>query len=162
MKHRFNKAKFGFGKDANKMMLRKLAHNFLTEGKLETTKRKAKAAQSIVERIVTKAKTNTEADKKFILKHITEPKVLTIIVGEIAPALKDVKSGYTRVVNVGMRMTDGADIARLEWAYPVVLNRKEEVKKTEKKAEKKAEPKKETKAETVEEKKEVPEKENKS
>lgn len=140
MKHRFNKAKFGFGKDANKMMLRKLAHNFLTEGKLETTKHKAKAAQSIVERIVTKAKTHTEADKKFILKHITEPSVLTVIVAEIAPALKDVKSGYTRVINVGMRSTDGADIARLEWAYPVVIGKKKEEPKKEKKAPVEAKP----------------------
>lgn len=132
MKHGYKKVKFGGGKDADKMLLRKLAHNFLTEGKLETTKQKAKAAQSVVERLVTKAKTNTEADKQYILKHITAPVVMKILVGDIATALKNVNSGYTRVINVGKRLTDGADIARLEWAYPVVIGKKEEPKKLKK------------------------------
>lgn len=135
MKHRYHKVKFGGGRDADKMLLRKLAHNFLTMGKLETTKQKAKVAQSVVERLVTKAKTNTEADRKFILQRITDAAVLDILVGEVVPALKNVTSGYTRVINLGIRQTDGAAIARLEWAYPVVIGKKEEPVKAKKKIE---------------------------
>lgn len=121
MKHRAHKAKFGYGQDANTMLLRKLASNFFLEGKLKTTKQKAKAAQSAVERIVTKAKTNTNADNNYILKHITTKKVMDVLIKQIAPQLVQVKSGYTRLVHQGQRQTDGAEIAQLEWAYPVVL-----------------------------------------
>lgn len=153
MKHRTGKVKFGSGNDENKMLLRKLASNFLVAGKMETTKSKAKVAQSAVERMVTKAKTKTEADKNYILKHVTTKKVADLLLNQIVAQLKDVKSGYTRVVRLGKRMTDGADLARLEWAYPVVLEaaKKPEVKKAapakeEKKEEPKTEEKKENKS----------------
>lgn len=155
MKHRAHKVKFGYGKDADQMLLRKLASNFFLEGKLETTKQKAKAAQSEVERIVTKAKTNTQADKNYILKRITTKRVFDVVVTQVASQLGKVTSGYTRIIRLGKRLTDGAEIARLEWAYPVVLEsaKKEETKKAAApKAEKKTE---EKKAETkVTEKKE--------
>jgi len=125
MKHRYRKVRFGYGKDANKMLLRKLAYNFLSHGKLETTKQKAKAAQSIVEHLVTKAKTNSEADKRFILRNVTDPAIIKVLISEIVPALSNVTSGYTRIINVGKRQTDAADIARLEWAYPVVIGKKD-------------------------------------
>ncbi|OGK62213.1 50S ribosomal protein L17 [Candidatus Roizmanbacteria bacterium RIFOXYB2_FULL_38_10] len=137
MKNRGHKIKFRGGKDANKMLMRKLATNFLLKGKMETTKQKAKAAQSIVEKLVTKAKTNSEADRNFMLKHVTIQSMVKILVSQIAPSLTKVSSGYTRIVSMGQRGTDGAQIARLEWVYPVVLE-------TEKKiVEKKQSPKKE-------------------
>ncbi len=145
MKHRFNKAKFGKGQDANEMLLKKLASNFFMAGKLETTKQKAKAAQSAVERMVTKAKGKTEADKNYILRNITNTKVMDVLMNQIAGQLANVKSGYTRIVRLGKRLTDGADLARLEWAYPVVLAEK----KTEVKPKASKTVKKETKKEEV-------------
>lgn len=133
MKHRAKKAKFGYGKDANQMLLRKLASNFFVSGKLETTKQKAKAAQSAVERMVTKAKTKTEADKNYIRKHITTNKVMDLLINQIAVQLEKVGSGYTRIIKLNQRITDGAHISRLEWAYPVVLTPEEKPVKTAKK-----------------------------
>src|SRR3989338_11563047 len=121
MKNRGHKIKFRGGKDANKMLMRKLASNFLLSGKLSTTKQKAKAAQSIVERLVTKAKAHTEADQNFILRNITAQSTMKILITEIVPQLSQVKNGYTKIVNLGARQTDGAEKARLEWAYPVVM-----------------------------------------
>lgn len=120
MKNRGHKIKFRGGKDANKMLMRKLASNFLLSGKMSTTKQKAKAAQSVVEKLVTKAKTHTEADQNFILRNITAQSTMKILITEIAPQLSQVKNGYTKIVNLGARQTDGAEKARLEWAYPVV------------------------------------------
>ncbi len=120
MKNRGHKIKFRGGKDANKMLMRKLASNFLLSGKMSTTKQKAKAAQSIVEKLVTKAKTHTEADQNFILRNITAQSTMKILITEIAPQLSQAKNGYTKIVNLGARQTDGAEKARLEWAYPVV------------------------------------------
>jgi len=120
MKNRGHKIKFRGGKDANKMLMRKLASNFLLSGKMSTTKQKAKAAQSIVERLVTKAKTHTEADQNFILRNITDQSTMKILINQIVPQLTQTKNGYTKIVNLGTRQTDGAEKARLEWAYPVV------------------------------------------
>ena len=120
MKNRGHKIKFRGGKDANKMLMRKLASNFLLSGKMSTTKQKAKAAQSIVERLVTKAKTHTEADQNFILRNITAQSTMKILITQIVPQLTQTKNGYTKIVNLGTRQTDGAEKARLEWAYPVV------------------------------------------
>ena len=121
MKNRGHKIKFRGGKDANKMLMRKLASNFLLSGKLSTTKQKAKAAQSIVERLVTKAKAHTEADQNFILRNITAQSTMKILITQIVPQLTQTKNGYTKIVNLGARQTDGAEKARLEWAYPVVM-----------------------------------------
>lgn len=129
MKNRGHKIKFRGGKDANKMLMRKLASNFLLSGKISTTRQKAKATQSVVEKLVTKAKAHTEADQNFILKNITDQSTMKILINQIVPQLTQAKSGYTKIVNLGYRQTDGAEKARLEWAYPVVSA----VKKTEKK-----------------------------
>ena len=120
MKNRGHKIKFRGGKDANKMLMRKLASNFLLSGKMSTTKQKAKATQSIVEKLVTKAKTHTEADQNFILRNITAQSTMKILITQIVPQLSQVKNGYTKIINLGARQTDGAEKARLEWAYPVV------------------------------------------
>lgn len=120
MKNRGHKIKFRGGKDANKMLMRKLASNFLLSGKMSTTRQKAKATQSIVEKLVTKAKTHTEADQNFILRNITAQSTMKILITQIVPQLSQVKNGYTKIINLGARQTDGAEKARLEWAYPVV------------------------------------------
>lgn len=133
MRHRIKKAKFGFGQDSNSMLIKKLVANFLVSGKMTTTKQKGKAAQSALERLVTKAKTNTEADRNFILRRVTNETVLNTLVKVVGPALKDVQSGYTKTILLGQRPSDGAQVVRLEWAYPVVLETKKPEKKLLKK-----------------------------
>ncbi len=128
MKNRGHKIKFRGGKDANKMLMRKLVSNFLHHGRMVTTKHKAKAAQSEVEKLVTKAKTATKADRNEILKRVTHESIIDILFRDITPALSKVKSGFTRIVLLGKRKTDAAEIARLEWAYPVILKKEEKSK----------------------------------
>jgi len=135
MKNRGHKIKFRGGKDANKMLMRKLASNFLNYGKMETTKQKARATQPIVEKLVTKAKRNTEADRKYIAQHTTTTKTAKILIKDIVTQLSKVSSGFTRIISLGVRQTDGAQKARLEWAYPVVLAEPVKVEKKPKKIE---------------------------
>lgn len=127
MKNRGHKVKFRGGRDANRMLLRKLASNFIQYGKLETTKSKAKAIQPIIEKLVTKTKTNTQSDRVYVLRHVINENDVNILVKQITPQLKSVTSGFTRIVSVGQRITDGAEIAHLSWAYPVVLEKKQKV-----------------------------------
>ncbi len=122
MKHRYHKTKFGHGQDSEQMLIKKLVGNFLLKGKLVTTIQKAKVTQSVVERLVTKSKEKNEANKNFLLKNTTNSNVVALLFDQIGPALKDKISGVTRIVRLNVRMTDGAQLARLEWVYPVVLS----------------------------------------
>ena len=130
MRHRIKKIKFKGGLDANKMMIRKLAINFLAKGKITTTKAKSKALKSFLERVITRAKKETEANKNLLLKKFGNRRIVKILFKQIGPVVKEKTSGYLRHISLGQRTSDGAKMIRLEWAIPVVLEKQE--KKLEK------------------------------
>lgn len=120
MRHGVNKIKFKSGRDANRMLMRKLLVNFITRGKITTTIKKVKLLKSDVDRIVEKAKNNNEANKNRMLRMLGSGQLLPNIFKEVGQPLKDKIGGYTRIVRLGVRETDGSQTARLEWAYPIV------------------------------------------
>ena len=128
MRHRVKKIKFRSGKDANKMLLRKLIRNFISKGRLETTLKKAKVLKSTIERFVEKTKKETEANKNFLLRNLNNKKLVLSVFNDIGKPLKDKVGGYVRVVRLGARYSDGAEMARLEWVYPVVTEKTANVK----------------------------------
>lgn len=129
MKHRVAKRKFGFGYDANKMLLRQLCRNFFIENTLTTTKQRAKAAQITVEKLVSKSKVKSEANKNYILKFFGEQALVDRLFDVVGPALTNIKGGYTRLTLNAQRQSDGAMMAKLSWAHPVVVEKKQEEKK---------------------------------
>ncbi len=133
MRHRDKKIKFKGGKDANDMLIRKLAVNFFEKGKLTTTISKAKVLKSVVERLVEKAKEKTESNKNHLLHFGMTKTMIDLMFNSIGPALKKTVGGYVKVVRLGFRQSDGSMVASVEWAYPIVI----EKLKVEPKAEKK-------------------------
>ncbi len=121
MRHRIKKVKFGGGRDANRMLARKLLVNFLIKGKLETSLAKAKTMRSLIERTVEKSKEKSEANKNYLLKMVDQKKVVNILFDQIGPVFKDRHGGYVRIVKLGRRSSDGGEMARIEWTQPVVL-----------------------------------------
>lgn len=109
------------------MLVRKLTKNFLINAKIETTLKKAKVLKSVVEKLVEKTKVETEANKNFLLSKLEDKKLVIRIFKEVGSNLKDKVGGYVRVIRLGARRSDGSEMARLEWAYPVIKS--EEVKK---------------------------------
>jgi len=120
MRHRVKKIKFRLGRDANKMLVRKLAVNFISNAKIETTIKKAKVLKSIVEKLVEKAKVENEANKNYLLKMLDNKKLVSMMFEEVGQTLKDRVGGYIRIVRSGVRHSDGSAMARLEWVYPLV------------------------------------------
>ncbi|KKP65879.1 MAG: 50S ribosomal protein L17 [Candidatus Roizmanbacteria bacterium GW2011_GWA2_35_19] len=120
MKHGFKKYKFSHGQDSDQMLIRKLLVNFLTNGKLESTITKLKALKPLVDRIVTKVKRGNTADNNKLLQQFGNLKPLVNKFEAIKESLSKVNSGFVRIVRIGARKTDGALVARLEWAYPVI------------------------------------------
>lgn len=120
MRHGFINVKFGHGQDANQMLKRKLAVNFLLWGKIETTFAKVKVLKPIIEKIVTKIKGGTESDHNQLLKQLGNHDKLLENFKEIKTAMSKVNSGFVKIVKLGARASDGGQMARLIWAYPVV------------------------------------------
>jgi len=133
MRHRLKKIKFRRGRDANRMLIRKLVRNFITKSKIKTTLKKASVLKSAVERLVEKAREETEANKNYLLRVFNDEDLVTRMFKEVGPALKDKVGGYVRIIKIGTRRSDGSEMARLEWVYPVVIEQsKSEVKSIKK------------------------------
>lgn len=129
MRHRVKKIKFKGGIDAKKMILKKLTINFLTKGKITTTKAKAKALKSFLERVINKVKKETEANKNWLFKKLGNKQFVKILFKQIGPALKEKTSGYLKQISLGQRISDGAEMLKIEWSAPVVLEKQKNKKK---------------------------------
>jgi len=119
--------------------------------RIHTTKVKAKEASRLADRLVTIGKEDTLASRRRAYSILQNRDLVAVLFNEIAPLFRQRNGGYTRVMLVGKRRGDNAEMAILEFVEKpekVVPTKKEEKKKT--KLEKK-EPKPKV------EKKEVPE-----
>ena len=124
MRHRVKKLKFSNGIDANRAIVRKLAINFFLHGKLSTTLSKAKAIKPVIEQLIEKMKIKTEANVNYLKQKLDSREVLEMAYRDIGPAIAKVNGGYIRVIKLGKRESDGAEVGRIEWVYPVIKQKK--------------------------------------
>lgn len=96
------------------MLLRSLASNLVIRGKILTTEAKAKELRPFIERMITKGRAGTVAERRLLASRIgvTAAKKL---VDSIAPKYKDHKGGYTRIVKTPARKNDAAKMAYIEF-----------------------------------------------
>ncbi len=100
--------------DQRKALLRNLVTSFLENGKIETTITRAKETQAMAEKMITLGKANTLHTRRQALAYITKEDVVTKVFAEIAPKYADRNGGYTRIIKIGPRRGDGAEMAILE------------------------------------------------
>ena len=100
--------------DQRKALLRNLVTSFLENGKIETTVTRAKETQAMAEKMITLGKANTLHTRRQALAYITKEDVVTKVFAEIAPKYADRNGGYTRIIKIGPRRGDGAEMAILE------------------------------------------------
>lgn len=96
-----------------KQLLKSLANNFFLHEKIKTTEAKAKELRSIVEKMITRARDNSVSNRRILVQSLT-PKVTKKVVDEIAPKYKDRNGGYTRIIKLGPRNSDGAKMVIIE------------------------------------------------
>lgn len=120
MRHRVKKIKFANGRDANHALVRKLAVNFFLKGKLTTTLAKAKVMKPIIEMLAEKMKVKSEANLNYLKHKLNSLEVIEIAYRDIGPAIAKINGGYVRIVKLGRRESDGSEVGRIEWAYPVI------------------------------------------
>ncbi len=103
--------KLGRPTDHRKAMLRGMVTYLLENGSVETTLTRAKEVGRETEKMITLGKTNTLHSKRQALAYITKEDVVNKLFTEIAANYEDRNGGYTRIVKIGPRRGDGAEMA---------------------------------------------------
>ena len=110
MKHR----KLGRTSDQRRAMLRAMVTYLLENGQIKTTVTRAKEVAPVVEKMITLAKENSLASYRQALAFITKEDVANKLFKEIGPKYADRNGGYTRVVRIGPRRGDAAEMAIIQ------------------------------------------------
>ena len=106
--------KLGRTSEHRTAMLRAMVTFLLENGKIETTVTRAKEVRAMTEKYITLAKDNTLSNKRQALAFITKEDVVAKLFNEIAPKYADVNGGYCRIVRIGPRRGDAAEMAIIE------------------------------------------------
>lgn len=116
MRHHNTKRKFGRDKNQRKALLSSLALNLIVRGKIKTTEPKAKELRPFIEKLITKAKKGDLATRRVVIAKLSNrSKEVKKLFEVIAPKYIDQKGGYTRVLKLGARKSDGAEMAVIEF-----------------------------------------------
>lgn len=109
MKHRRKKMPtFGRETDQRRALMRSLAQSFILHESLHTTLARAKALRPFIEPLITRARTDTLANRRLITARLgNRREVVTKLFKTIAPRYKSRAGGYTRVVKIAPRAGTG-------------------------------------------------------
>ena len=110
----FGTRKLGKTSAQRKAMLRQQVTDLLENGKMETTFFRAKEVQPMVEKMITLGKKGNLAAYRRALSYITKEDVAHQLFKEIAPKYAERNGGYTRVIRIGERRGDAAEMAVIE------------------------------------------------
>lgn len=111
---RGNKRKFGRVKNQRTALYKALATALIEHGKIKTTSAKAKSLASFADKLVTKAKKGDLASGRLI-RHYLGDKAAKKLMAEIGPKFKERNGGYTRILRLGRRVSDGSEMSMVEF-----------------------------------------------
>mgnify|MGYP002561119463 CR=1 FL=1 len=106
--------KLGRTSDHRNAMLRAMVTFLLENGKIETTVTRAKEVRAMTEKMITLGKKNTLASRRQAMAYVTKEAVVAKLFSEIAPEYANRNGGYTRIVKIGPRRGDCAEMAIIE------------------------------------------------
>lgn len=95
-------------------MTRNMVTSLLRFERITTTKAKALEVRRFAEKLITRSKVDSVHNRREAAKFIQDEKVLNKLFTEIGPRMKDRNGGYTRVLKLGFRQGDAADVVILE------------------------------------------------
>ena len=106
--------KLGRTSDHRKAMLRAMVTFLLENGKIETTVTRAKEVRIMAEKMITLGKEGSLHSKRQVFAYVTKEGVAKKLFDEIAPKYADKNGGYTRIVKIGPRRGDAAELAIIQ------------------------------------------------
>lgn len=153
MRHRKRRSKLSMMTARRNATMRNMVASLLKHQRIETILARAKEARRLAEHLITIAKEDTVTARRRAYAVLGDRDLIAKLFKEVAPLFKNRSSGYTRIIPIGFRRGDGAELAILE------LTEKKMVEKLPKKAKKakegKAEEAQSSKLEAQREKKET-------
>ena len=139
-------------------LLSNLAIALITHKRITTTVAKAKALRVYVEPLITKSKTNTTHQRRIVFSHLQDKAAITELFSSIAEKVAGRPGGYTRIIKLGARTGDNAEMAMIELVdFNEIYGKgkgeaKEAAKKTRRSRSKKSDETEKTEATAAEEK----------
>ncbi len=134
MGHQDKVAKLNRTKSHREAMLSNMAMSLFQHRMIKTTDARAKALRPIVDRIITTAKKNTLASRRQVAETVHIKEVFKKLYTDILPHFESRTSGYTRVIKLGVRRGDGAEMSVVELLTPrpveVADDKKDKAKKS--------------------------------
>ena len=125
-------------------MLSNMATSLILHKRITTTLPKAKALRVYVEPLITKAKEDSTASRRVVFSYLQDKYAIKELFGPVAQKVGDRPGGYTRIIKLGKRANDDADMAFIELVDFDENMAKTEVKKTRTRRSRKSAPKAET------------------
>ena len=95
-------------------MLSNMATSLIMHKRITTTLQKAKALRVYVEPLITKAKEDTTESRRVVFSYLQNKYAISELFGEVASKVADRPGGYTRIIKLGKRPSDDADLAFIE------------------------------------------------
>jgi large subunit ribosomal protein L17 len=114
MRHRVHGRKLGRTTPHRRALLRNLCTSLFEHGRITTTVQKAKEVRPVAERLITLGKRDTLHARRRAAGFLLKAAVVQALFGSIAARYADRNGGYTRIVKLGSRSGDGADLAIIE------------------------------------------------
>ncbi|MCL2295192.1 MAG: 50S ribosomal protein L17 [Spirochaetes bacterium] len=128
MKHKIGFNRLGRKYSHRKAMTRNMVTSVFKYERIKTTKAKALEIRKKAEKMITRAKVDSVHNRRIIAKDITDKAVLAKLFTDIAPRFSKRNGGYTRILKLGRRVGDAAEIVFLE-----LVERKEKESRKKKK-----------------------------
>ena len=133
---RHNKAVNHLGRKSGhrKALLANMASSLILHKRIITTEAKAKALKPYVEPLITKSKEDTTHNRRVVFSYLKDKNAVTELFRTIAPKIADRPGGYLRILHVGFRQGDAAEMALIEFVdfneAALAGSAKKEAKKT--------------------------------
>ncbi len=114
MRHRKKGRNLSRSPSHRKATLRNMATSLFRHGRIETTEAKAKELRPYAERLITLARRGDVHSRRLAARKIQDRQVLGTLFDDIAPRYRDRPGGYTRILKLGHRKGDAAEMALIE------------------------------------------------
>jgi large subunit ribosomal protein L17 len=114
-----------------KSMLANMACSLIEHKRINTTTAKAKALKQFVEPLITKSKDDTTHNRRIVFSRLRQKEAVTELFRDVAAKVGDRPGGYTRIIKLGNRLGDNADMAMIELVdYNEIYNATNTAKKS--------------------------------
>ena len=115
MRHRNKKIKLGRKTAHRSSMLANMACSLIEHKRINTTVTKAKALKQFIEPLVTKTKNDSIHNRRIVFRYLRNKVSVSDLFRSISNKIGDRPGGYTRIIKLGKRMGDNADMAMIEF-----------------------------------------------